>query len=137
MKRVQIDGLKTLADRRRHIEALINRDNIEFQNPDARLERKNLANLETDKLYPMWLELEFFAHDIRPTATTIVMYGVVDEPHIALAKLQQRTLFGINGFAEWYFDESAEYPKTKSNADTLEYIRLLTIEYINLQMQST
>lgn len=108
---------------------------MEHQDPQARLERRKLNEMEPD--YPMCLELDFFAHDIRPAASSIVMRGTVNDPQLTLEWLQKRTLFGIDGFAEWYFDGNANYPKTKANADTLEYIRLLAIEYINLQMQST
>lgn len=118
-----------LSSRRNHIKHLLEIEIYRFQGCGR--ERGSLAKAGVHSLL---IEIELFATDLRGYALQIVEKGKVNIPERVISHLQKRGIFEIAEVDAWYLSPNTNYPKVKLYLETLNYIRLLLIEYLNLQM---
>lgn len=101
---------------------------------DAEDERQDLFENETEANddFPIWAEIEVFASDMLGYASQIASKGYVSSPQETIERLRKFSLFNKPNFRSWYLSDENPYPKLKTLARTLDYIRLLVIEHINM-----
>lgn len=86
---------------------------------------------ESEQEYTVWSQLELLSTYIYGYVSQIASYGYTrQEPREAIAHLHQLSIFDIDCIVDWYRNSGDEYPKIKQFFELLDYIRLLTLEYI-------
>lgn len=107
-------------------------------------ERRKLWETEKDseQEYAVWSQLELLSTYILGYVSQIITSGYTrQEPHEALDHLHQLSIFDVDCIVRWYRSSEDEYPKIKQFFELLDYIRLLTLEYVEryqlLEMKDT
>lgn len=91
------------------------------------LMEKELSQEET-----VWDRLELLSTDILGYVSQIASRGYTSQnPLEVIAHLHKLNLFEIDCITDWYYTESEEYPKLKKYFELLDYVRLLTLEYVD------
>ncbi|NER99773.1 MAG: hypothetical protein F6J86_39200 [Symploca sp. SIO1B1] len=105
-------------------------------------ERRKLWEIEKDseQAYTVWSKLEILSTYIAGYVSQIVTSGYTrQEPRDVINHLHQLSIFDFDCIVDWYRSSEAEYPKIKQFFELLDYIRLLTLEYVEryqlLEMQ--
>jgi hypothetical protein len=96
-------------------------------------ERRKLweAEKESEQEYTVWSQLELLSTYIAGYVSQIVSVGYTrQKPQEAIAHLHQLSIFDVDCIVDWYRSSGEEYPKIKQFFELLDYIRLLTLEYI-------
>jgi hypothetical protein len=60
--------------------------------------------------------------------------GKVENPDQAIADLQRCRLFDVPSIAQFYQDARSRYPQTYAYIELLDYLRLLVLEYLSMQL---
>jgi hypothetical protein len=107
-------------------------------------ERRKLWETEKDSEQEntVWSQLELLSTYILGYVSQIITSGYTrQEPHEALDHLHQLSIFDVDCIVIWYRSSKDEYPKIKQFFELLDYIRLLTLEYVEryqlLEMKDT
>jgi hypothetical protein len=90
----------------------------------------------SDEAFSVSEELELITTDLRGYASQLQVRDWIENPTVAIERLQTLHLFSIPSIAQFYFDNSQEYPKLKEYVRQLDYIRLLLLEYLQSSHQS-
>ncbi len=91
------------------------------------LMEKELSQEET-----VWDRLELLSTDLLGYVSQIAYRGYTSQnPLEVIAHLHKLNLFEIDCIIDWYYTEYEEYPKLKKYFELLDYVRLLTLEYID------
>ena len=104
-------------------------------------ENKRLIKEERSKLwqsekgsqeqYTVLDRLDILSADIIGYATGISSKGyTIQEPNEVINHLHRLSIFDVECVMKWYLSAEEEYPKIKQYFELLDYIRLLTLEYI-------
>ncbi len=96
-------------------------------------ERHKLWELEkeSEQEYTVWSQLELLTTYISGYISQIVDRGYTrQKPQDAIDHLHKLSIFDADCIVNWYRDSGNEYPKIKQFFELLDYIRLLTLEYI-------
>ncbi len=93
-------------------------------------ERHQLAFWEDSQEFTILGVIEMFTTDIRGYASQILSNNNLANANEIVANLDQLKIFDIPYFSEWYFSHISDYPQLKCYIQTLNYLRLLIIEYI-------
>ena len=118
-----------------YIEQILNQLLIDYQN--IRLEREKIALWEENQEFSILGIIEVLTDDIRGYAFQIITNNSSANAQDILNELNKLKIFGIPEFTEWYFSSEFDYPQIKHYVETLNYLRLLIIEYIrDLKMRS-
>ncbi|MCY7323920.1 MAG: hypothetical protein LH660_19500 [Phormidesmis sp. CAN_BIN36] len=114
---------------------LLNQLTAEY--PTLKAEMKQISGQYpgTDDEFAFLEELELLIVSISGYAKQIQATGSVRQFDAAIAHLQQLQVFANSTIAQFYREASGQYPKVQSYLQLLDYLRLLTLEY--LQMQQT
>jgi hypothetical protein len=98
--------------------------------------------LEVVKIYPVsddrfsiLEELEFLTVSISGYATQIRSTGLVKRPENAISDLRKFKVFENEVIRKFYQDSDNAYPKLKAYIQLLDYLRLLSLEYLQLSEQ--
>lgn len=78
-------------------------------------------------------EFELLIVSICGYANQIQVTGSVKHLDSAIAHLQQLQVFANSTIAQFYFETRGHYPKVQSYLQLLDYLRLLTLEYLQTQ----
>jgi len=107
-------------------------------------ERRKLWETEknSEQEYTVWSQLELLSTYILGYVSQIITSGYTrQEPHEALDHLHQLSIFDVDCIVSWYRSSEDEYPKIKQFFELLDYMRLLTLEYVEryqlLEMKDT
>jgi hypothetical protein len=102
---------------------------IDYQ--QTKSERREVAAFPpNDKDFSVIEELELLTADIRGYASQLQSRDWIENPAAAIDRLQTLRLFSIPSIAQFYFENSVEYPKLKEYMRQLDYLRLLLLEYL-------
>lgn len=114
---------------------LLNQLTAEY--PTLKAEMKQISGQYpgTDDEFAFLEEFELLIVSISGYAKQIQATGSVRQFDAAIAHLQQLQVFANSTIAQFYREASGQYPKVQSYLQLLDYLRLLTLEY--LQMQQT
>ncbi len=86
---------------------------------------------ESEEERTVWREMEPLSTYIFGYVSQIATKGYTrQEPHEAIKHLHQLSIFNRECIMKWYPTAAQEYPKIKHYFELLDYIRLLTIDYI-------
>ncbi|HAG80224.1 MAG TPA: hypothetical protein DCL61_03410 [Cyanobacteria bacterium UBA12227] len=94
-------------------------------------ERHNLALWEESQEFTILGVIEIFTTDIRGYASQVITSDNLLNHQEIGKNLDKLKIFNIPYFREWYFAPESNYPQIKRYVETLNYLRLLIIEYLN------
>jgi len=94
-------------------------------------ERHKIALWEESQEFSILGVIEIFTDDIRGYAAQVIINNNLENSQEIAENLQKLKIFDIPYFTEWYFDHESDYPQIKHYVETLNYLRLLIIEYIS------
>jgi hypothetical protein len=80
-------------------------------------------------------ELEFLTVNISGYATQIQSAGLVKLPEKAIADLRTFKVFENDVITQFYQDANNTYPKLNAYIQLLDYLRLLSLEYLQVSEQ--
>jgi hypothetical protein len=90
----------------------------------------------TDENFSIIEELELITTDLRGYASQLQFRDWIEDSATAIDRLQTLRLFSIPHIAQFYFENSQDYPKLKEYMRQLDYIRLLLLEYLQSDRQT-
>lgn len=96
----------------------------------TRSERIQIALWEEDKNFSLLGIIEMLTDEIRGYSLQSISSGNLENFQEVLVSLQKIKLFEIPYIADWYFSLGFDFPKIKHYLETLNYLRLLVIEYL-------
>ncbi|MFB2917488.1 MULTISPECIES: hypothetical protein [Aerosakkonema] len=116
--------------KRNYISHLLEQLTVDYQN--TKPERKQLADLSpvSEEEFTVLEEIELLTVDIRGYASQIQVQGCVNNEQEAIERLENMGVFDISAIAQFYFSTNGELPQMKAYIRMLDYLRLLTIEYL-------
>lgn len=135
-KSIAISDFDAQDVRRNHLRLLLERRVIEYQRTKTKRERRKLLRSDFHRENVIGVELELLTTYLVGYASQIVTHGTIRDSEKAFTELSNIGIFRIPNFLKWYLSSEEDYPHVKSYADTLEYIRLLMIEYLKRQNDS-
>jgi hypothetical protein len=117
---------------RNHITLLLEKLTLDYQN--TKEERKEIACLSpAGQEFSLLEEIELLTVDIRGFASQIQARGWIENAPQAIKRLQAMRVFDIPTLAQFYFTtNNKDYEQMKAYIMTLDYLRLLIIEYLHL-----
>lgn len=90
-----------------------------------------LQETESIKEDTVWERLELVSTDILGYVSQIASKGNTSQsPSLVIAHLHQLKIFEIDCIIDWYSSEENKFPKIKQYFELLDYVRLLTLEYM-------
>jgi hypothetical protein len=96
-------------------------------------ERRKLWESEKDPQegYTVWDRLEVLSMDILGYVSQSTTKGYkIENPYEVISHLHKLSIFNVECIMKWYLSATEEYPKIKQFFELLDYMRLLTIDYI-------
>ena len=92
-------------------------------------ERVRLALWEDDQDISILGEVELLTTQLQGYAGQILL-GRCEHPHEVLAHLQHINPFETQPLSHWYITWGEKYPQISHYLETLDYLRLLMVEYL-------
>ncbi|MHC5764241.1 MAG: hypothetical protein ACYTXI_01215 [Nostoc sp.] len=86
-----------------------------------------------DEEFSLLEELELLTVNLRGYASQIQSTGQIANQAEAIEQLQAMRVLNIPQIANFYFGSNGNYEQIKSYIRTLDYLRLLLLEYLQLQ----
>jgi hypothetical protein len=116
--------------KRNYIANLLEQSTREYQH--SRPERQRLATVETpsETEFTLLEEIELLTVDIRGYASQIQARGRIEPVIKAVEQLQHQSVFEHPAIAHFYFTLGDRYPHTKAYLQTLDYLRLIILDYL-------
>lgn len=100
-----------------------------FRKADRERRRKS-NQLPTDKNSDVWELIGLYPDDICGYAQRAEMRVPVKYPAEAFEDLKRASLFELPGVLEWLLTDGKEMPSTRRYLETVDYLRLQVIDYI-------
>ncbi len=94
-------------------------------------ERHKIALWEESQELSILGVIEIFTTDIRGYAFQVIANDSFENNQEIIDNLRKLKIFEIPYFTQWYFSTESDYPHIKRYVETLNYLRLLIIEYIS------
>lgn len=115
---------------RNYINHLLKQLTVDYQN--TKQERKEITALfsASEEDFTLLEEIELLTSDIRGYASQIHAQGSIENKQEAIEQLQTMRVFDIPAIAQFYFTTNTNYPHLKAYIRTLDYLRLLILEYL-------
>lgn len=111
-----------------YIEQILNRLIIDYQK--TKEERVKIAVWEENKEVSLLGIMEMLTDTIRGYAFQVINNNSLDNSAEIINELEKLKIFEIPELIDWYFSSDFNYPLSKKYLETLNYLRLLIIEYI-------
>ncbi|WP_293119307.1 hypothetical protein [Moorena sp. SIO4G3] len=111
-----------------YIEQILNQLLIDYQATQG--ERAKISRWEENQDVSILGIIEILTDTIRGYAFQVINDNSFENAKKISNELQKIKLVEIPKFTEWYFSQDFDYPKMKHYVETLNYLRLLIIEYI-------
>jgi hypothetical protein len=111
-----------------YIEQILNQLLIDYQN--TQLEREKIAIWEENQEFSILGIIEILTDDIRGYAFQVITNNYSAKAQDILKELIKLKIFEITELTQWYFSSEFDYPQIKHYLETLNYLRLLIIEYL-------
>jgi hypothetical protein len=124
-----------LASQRNYIAQILEQLTVNYQN--TKLERKQIAqnSPHSEAEFTTLEEIELLTVSIRGYASQVAASGSLRNDRNAIAELQKLSVFNNHLIVQLYSEARSHYPQMQSYICMLDYLRLLVLEY--LQMQTT
>lgn len=120
---------------RKRIAELLERLNEHWHT--TKRERSKLWHNDEDDAqgYAVWDRLEILSADIIGYAPESASENYrLKDPKKVVSHLHRLSIFNVECVMKWYPTAAEEYPKIKHYLELLDYIRLLTLDYIQRYM---
>ncbi len=119
---------------RNYISHLLNELTVNYQN--SKRERKEIVSLppNSDEEFTVLEEIELLTVDIRGYASQIQARGWIENEPEAIERLQAMRVFNVPAIARIYFAVDGDYSQIKAYIRMLDYLRLLTLEYLQMRL---
>lgn len=124
-----------LETQQEYIIQLLNQLTAEYQTLKPEMKQIAQQYPGSDDEFAFLEEFELLIVSICGYAKQIQATGSVRQFDAAIAHLQQLQVFASTTMAQFYAEVRGQYPKVHTYLQMLDYLRLLTLEY--LQMQQT
>lgn len=113
-----------------YISHLLDDLTVDYQSTKA--ERKQMADLSpgSEEEFTLLEEIELLTVDIRGYASQIQVQGYVNNEQEVIERLENLRIFDISAIAQFYFTTNRDFPQMKAYIRMLDYLRLLTLEYL-------
>ncbi len=116
---------------RERIAELLNRLNEHERTMKEEFRKLWHSEIDAPGPYFVWDRLEILSSDIRGYLSKIDSERFISkEPEKVINHLHRLSIFNVECIMKWYPTAAQEYPKIKHYFELLDYIRLLTIDYI-------
>ncbi|MGH2413747.1 MAG: hypothetical protein ACRDEA_08655 [Microcystaceae cyanobacterium] len=112
-----------------YIERVLKQLLIDYQ--QTKEERHQIALWEETQEFTILGVIEIFTTDIRGYASQIIARDNLENRQEISDNLHKLKIFEVPYFTQWYFSNKSDYPQIKHYVETLNYLRLLIIEYIH------
>ncbi len=114
-----------------YIAGLLEQLTLDYRNTKA--ERKNLASTisPAEEEFSILEEIELLTVNIRGYASQIQARGAIDNHQEAIDKLQKLHFWNMPAIAQFYLTSNREYQQLNAYIRTLDYLRLLILEYLS------
>lgn len=122
-----------LAVQREYIVQLLGQLTVDYQNTKA--EQREIAECypNSEEEFTFSEELELLTVSIRGYASQVRETETVKNCELAIAHLQQLRVLDRPVIAQFYEEERSRYPQIQSYLWRLDYLRLLMLEYLQMQ----
>lgn len=99
---------------------------------NTKQERKEIASQSsiTDEEFSFLEEIELLTVNIRGYASQIQATAKIENGQEAIGQLQAMNVFDIPVIAQFYFNNNDNYKQMKVYIRTLDYLRLVIIEFL-------
>lgn len=99
---------------------------------NTKQERKEIASQSsiTDEEFSFLEEIELLTVNIRGYASQIQATAKIENGQEAIGQLQAMNVFDIPVIAQFYFNSNDNYKQMKVYIRTLDYLRLVIIEFL-------
>ncbi|MEG4842633.1 hypothetical protein [Microcoleus sp. B9-D4] len=106
---------------------------VDYQN--TKLERKEISQryLGSEEYFSFLEELELVTVSIRGYASQIEERAEVENREQAIAELHQLRVFDRSAIAQFYDETRSGYLQMRSYIRMLDYLRLLVLEYLQME----
>jgi hypothetical protein len=121
---------------KRCIKDLLIQMNTDYQQTQSERRAIAAAFPPSDDNFSIIEELELLTTDLRGYASQLKFRDWIEDSATAIDRLQTLRLFSIPHIAQFYFENSHDYPKLKEYMRQLDYIRLLLLEYLQSDRQT-
>jgi hypothetical protein len=111
-----------------YIRQILNQLVTDYQ--QTRSERIQIALWEEEKDFSLLGIIEILTDEIRGYSLQSISSDNPENFQEILSNLQKIKLFEIPYVADWYFSLEFDFPRIKNYLETLNYLRLLVIEYL-------
>lgn len=119
-----------------HIAQLAERVNSTFLETEEERVKLNNWEWENDPEFSILELVELYTPYVCGYAGQITSNGKVQTPQKAATHLQNIQFFDKPELLTWYLSSNQEYIKLKTYIDTLDYLRLSTLQYIESYQNS-
>lgn len=113
-----------------YITQLLNKLTSDYHN--TKQERKEIASqfYGTDEEFSLLEEIELLTVNIRGYASQIQATAKIVNEQEAIGQLQAMNAFNIPVIAQFYFNSNDNYEQMKAYIRTLDYLRLVILEFL-------
>ena len=112
-----------------YIRQILNQLVTDYQQTQS--ERIQIALWEEDKDFSLLGIIEMLTDEIRGYSLQSISSDNLENFQEILINLQKIKLFEIPYVGDWYFSLEFDFPQIKHYIETLNYLRLLVIEYLH------
>ncbi|MBD2569367.1 hypothetical protein [Anabaena lutea] len=115
---------------KRNIAQLLSQLTNIYQN--TRSERKEIATQfpPENEEFSLLEEIELLTVNLRGYASQIAATGDIVNKEQVISQLQAMRVFSITQIGKFYFNNNGKYEQMKDYIRTLDYLRLLLLEYL-------
>ncbi|NDJ22883.1 hypothetical protein GS682_14825 [Nostoc sp. B(2019)] len=114
------------------IQLLVELNNI-YQNTRGERKEISIQFPPEDEEFSLLEELELLTVNIRGYAIQIQSTGQIVNQSEAIEQLQAMRVLNVPQIASFYFGSNGNYEQIKSYIRTLDYLRLLLLEFLQFQ----
>ncbi|NET55776.1 MAG: hypothetical protein F6K47_06300 [Symploca sp. SIO2E6] len=111
-----------------YIEQVLNQLLLDYQN--TQLEREKIALWEANQGFSILGIIEFLTDELRGYAFQVITNNWTVKANNIIEELERLKILEIPEIEDWYFTSELDYPQMKHYIETLNYLRLLIIEYL-------
>ncbi|MEH2207227.1 MAG: hypothetical protein V7K53_24685 [Nostoc sp.] len=104
-----------------------------YQNTRGERQQISIQFPPEDEEFSFLEELELLTVNLRGYASQIQSTGQIANQSQAIEQLQTMRVLNIPQIASFYFGSNGNYEQIKSYIRTLDYLRLLLLEYLQFQ----
>lgn len=122
--------------KRNYIIQLLEQLTIDYRNTKQERQEISAFYASSEEEFTLLEEIELLTVDIRGYASQIQARGRIENTQQAIEKLQNMRIFDISVIAQFYFANLQAYRQIKTYLQMLDYLRLLIIEYLQLNQQA-